>query len=366
VTTNHTDELQAILHLSARSQSFLRRIGYTTMAQLLDLGEAGQRQALVLVDRGTFAEVQARLADLYEQVPDLPQPVSIDVLGLSPRAESALARNWLFTVNALARLSGEEIEALTRVGEKAASEIRSRLEAYLSEHTLPVVTLPASLPPPTLADADLLARAEERGIPLEAIPVERLGMNRWWLSELRQRGFETLGDLARQHKDAWKDVPRVQWTMNRFLGWLVEQDETTWAAEIAAEGLSFLHRLRLERSTLAAMVTGWLWLLDERQGQVISWRYGLDGETLRLREIGERLEISPQRVQQMHKGALQTLKAVQPEDPFAAMRAWLAYTLEQAGGVLSEEGILDRLRQDVYIGQVDPAGVVRLLLAVAT
>jgi hypothetical protein len=365
MTCIHQDELQTILHLSARSRSFLRRIGYTTVAQLLELGKEGLRSELGPVDWATLFEVEERLADLYEQVPGLPRFASIAVLDLSGIAASALAQNKLRSVYQLARLSAEQIGDLPGVGEKSAREIRSKLDAHLSEHPLPVISLPSSLPPPTLADAALLARAEEQGISLDAIPVERLGLNRWWLVELRKGGFRTVGDLARQHKDAWKAMPRIQWTVNRYLGWLVEQTEATWANEIAAKGLSFLHRLRLERSTLAALAKESLWFLDERQRQVIRWRYGLDGEALRFREIGERLEVSTQRVQQMHKQALEALKAVQPDDPLAALRAWLACTLEEAGGALSKEKVLDKLRQDVYVGQVDPAGVVRLLFAVA-
>jgi hypothetical protein len=67
----------------------------------------------------------------------------------------------------------------------------------------------------------------------------------------------------------------------------------------------------------------------------------------------------------MHKRVLEALKAVQRHDPLADLRAWLACTLDEAGGALSQEEVVDKLRQDVYVGQVDPAGVVRLLFAVA-
>lgn len=365
MTDARTDELQTILHLSARSRSFLRRAGYTTVAQLLELGDRGLRLELALVAGGALYEIQARLEDLYEQVAGLSRPVPLEALSLSGRVQGALAKNGLYTVNGLARLTGQEIEALPGIGKKTAAEVRSRLDAYLAEHALPVMTLPPSLPPPTLADPALLTRAREQGIALDAIPIERLGVSRPWLDRLRRGGFRTVGELAHQHRDGWKGVAIVGWTMNRYLGWLVEQDGATWADEIAARGLSFLHRLRLERITLAAMVQGWLRLLDERQAQVVRWRHGLDGETLRFWEIGERLEISTQRAQQMHKQALKTLTEVQPEGPVDALKVWLVYTLEQAGGTLAEEEILARLCQEVYISQIEPAAAVRLLLDTA-
>ncbi|TCK60588.1 sigma-70 family RNA polymerase sigma factor [Seleniivibrio woodruffii] len=49
--------------------------------------------------------------------------------------------------------------------------------------------------------------------------------------------------------------------------------------------------------------------LDERESQIISWRFGLDGEAPRtLEEIGEKMQISRERVRQLETRALAKLR----------------------------------------------------------
>ena len=50
--------------------------------------------------------------------------------------------------------------------------------------------------------------------------------------------------------------------------------------------------------------------LDQRDGKIISWRYGLDGKgSLTLDEIGKRLKISKERVRQIEERAMKKIRA---------------------------------------------------------
>jgi RNA polymerase primary sigma factor len=49
--------------------------------------------------------------------------------------------------------------------------------------------------------------------------------------------------------------------------------------------------------------------LDERQRRVVTWRFGLDGDDPRsLAECGRHLDLSRERVRQLEKEALETLR----------------------------------------------------------
>jgi RNA polymerase primary sigma factor len=57
--------------------------------------------------------------------------------------------------------------------------------------------------------------------------------------------------------------------------------------------------------------------LSERERDVLRWRFGLDGETLSLREIAGRLGVSGERVRQLETRALGKLRAAATGEPAA-------------------------------------------------
>jgi RNA polymerase sigma factor (sigma-70 family) len=58
--------------------------------------------------------------------------------------------------------------------------------------------------------------------------------------------------------------------------------------------------------------------LSERERSVLRWRFGLDGETLSLREIAARLGVSAERVRQLENRALGKLRAAATGEPAPA------------------------------------------------
>lgn len=65
----------------------------------------------------------------------------------------------------------------------------------------------------------------------------------------------------------------------------------------------------LMNQDLSEKVKGTLKKLNERDGQILSWRYGLDGEgSQTLDEIGQRLGISKERVRQIEERAMRKIR----------------------------------------------------------
>ena len=175
--------------------------------------------------------------------------MSLDTLGLSTRARNCLRRVGLRTVAEVAALTDEQLLNIRNLGILTLAEIREKLTIYLDSNPLPeqgqlsespltpklaAPTEPEPVPP--LVDPALLARAAQ--IPLDDISIERLALPTRWGNQFHRRGIESVGELARQPADAVDQDPSVGKQLERYLTWLVEQDEATWADEVAGQGIS--------------------------------------------------------------------------------------------------------------------------------
>ena len=65
---------------------------------------------------------------------------------------------------------------------------------------------------------------------------------------------------------------KVKRQLECYLTWLVEQEEVTWADEVADRGISQLHLMKLEETSLDELTDAWLYPLREREQQSIRWR----------------------------------------------------------------------------------------------
>jgi DNA-directed RNA polymerase alpha subunit len=386
VLTNDSTPIAA-LGLSIRSYSALVRAGIATIGQL-----AAMPVELICdvpnIGIQSLTEIQTRLEDYAAHAPPPPDPTAsspasqisvpenalIDVLGLSIRPYRALMRDGIVSIGQLVQMSSEQILEIRTIGKKWLAEIEEKMETYLTEHPLlpPEPPVPVEPEPPSpLDDPTLLARAAK--VPLDNIAVERLALPVHWHNQLHRRGIESVGELAQQPADAFDQDSPVERRLNRYLTWLVEQDEATWADEVAGRGISPLHRLALSETTLEVLVGQWLDAMGPQESwvpeltrrsqyrQVICWRYGLDGESLTLEEIGKHIGVSRERVRQIQGRALQILSKPQHREVVSPLRALLVHLLEQAGGLMSEAQVEVVLRHEVIVGDVEPVGVARLV-----
>jgi RNA polymerase sigma factor (sigma-70 family) len=324
-----------------------------------------------VADRGINPLHLLRLAEVTSVTqytgdqPETQPATGIEVLGLSVRAYNCLRRVGIDTVERLAAMSDDDLLAIRNLGINSLTEIHGKLSAYLDSHPLPEQSRPPAPslpePPPPLIDPELLSRAAR--ILLDSIPLTRLALPVLLHNLLRRRGIESVGDLTRQVSEVSDRDSMVVRQLSRYLTWLVEQDEATWADEVAGRDISPLHRVFLADTTLEALMNEMLATLLERQRRVIRWRYGLDGETLTLQEVGDHLNLTRERVRQLEAKALRILQDPVRRQRILPLKALLYNLLQNAGGIMSETQIEEALRRELTIGVVSPIGVARLIFS---
>ncbi|MFZ5916523.1 MAG: sigma factor-like helix-turn-helix DNA-binding protein [Chloroflexota bacterium] len=296
----------------------------------------------------------------------------LEVLNLSRRSYNGLRRAGYHTVGEVAVLGEGELWNVHQLGKKSVAEIRERLGDYLSVRLARVSSgvvggAPRrNLASTPLADPGLLDLARQKAVPIEAISVRRLGLSESLLALLAEEGIESVDRLARQPWGRWEWSGAILQPLSRYLEWLLAQQEPVWRAEVAGQGISPLHRLALSETSLENLVVRWLSPLQDRQRQIVRWRYGLDDHKLTLREVGDRLGVSRERVRQIQERALGVLGAPQSERVVRPFMALLRHLLEQHGGLINRPLLALALARELTVGAVDAVGVSRLALSFDT
>jgi RNA polymerase sigma factor (sigma-70 family) len=85
--------------------------------------------------------------------------------------------------------------------------------------------------------------------------------------------------------------------------------------ELIADPLGEDEYERVVTNVAAAELRDLLSGLSERERNVLRWRFGLDGESMSLREISARLGVSAERVRQLESRALGKLRAAATGEP---------------------------------------------------
>jgi DNA-directed RNA polymerase alpha subunit len=368
-----------VLGLSRRSFNRLQQAGIDTVEQLAAMSDA---DLLDIPGLGVnaLAEIRGKLAAYLVTHQLLERPVSIEILDLSPRSYNLLRRNGIRTLAQLAQISPEEIRNFRNVGEKIVKEIMEKLEAYLAGHPLslseqlvvdkpkpsasPQLSVPVDKadPLPPLVDPTLLARAAQ--ISLENIPLDRLALPLHIHNQLRQRGIGSVGELAQQPTDIFGPISPVREQLILYITWLVEQSEDAWEDEVAGRGMSPLYSLMLGGMTWDDLVAQWLEVLDERECQILQWRYGFVGEALTLEEIGQLMKLTRERVRQIEARTIRKLCRPAQRYVVQSLVQFVREVLLEAGGVSTETQISEAVAEDMDIDEIDPQGVVRLLLSI--
>jgi RNA polymerase sigma factor (sigma-70 family) len=299
---------------------------------------------------------------------DSAKETPLKVLGLSVRPLNTLMHRGIDTVERLEGMSDEEILEVRNLGRKSLTEIREKLAAFLrgSSGDEPLLDKQAqevgvnSTPLPLLPVEAIQAFCR-RGVPLNEISIDRLALSGALENKLSYRRIQTLDDLAQQPRNTLPDEATLVDRFRFYLNWFLKQDTAVRAIEISGKGVSPLYSLMLKGRSLDALVENWLSVLRRRQQQIIRLRYGLQSEELTLQEIGDRLNITRERVRQLQKQALRRLRSPEARDSIRALRRSLVYWVEKAGGLVSEAELEEMIGQEMAIGDTNPAGVTRLL-----
>jgi RNA polymerase sigma factor (sigma-70 family) len=318
---------------------------------------------------------------LKQQHPSLKDnKTPIEALNLSTRPYNALRRAGVVTLGQLFTFYPELMWTIKNMGSKSMQELERQLKSYLVESMQLDITLVkmtnqegfmpgaelTSSTSSSIIEADLLDKIE--AIPLEAISVERLGLSEATNRQLNDQGVKSVGQLL-HHVEKIANNTAATDRVRCYLAWLVEQDEMKWSDEIASKGISPLYRIDLTNVTIEELFNQWLEVLTERERQVISWRFGLNKETLTLQEVGEQIGVTRERARQLEKRAVRTLQNRYKGRVKDLLRPFLAFLYQffvDHGGLLSEPEIIALLEDEqvIRLGNIDPLGVILLICEV--
>ena len=363
------------LGLSIRPHNALRRENITTIGQLARMSDEEIRDVRNIGPK-SLAEIQEKLQAylsanpalatrlakaLAQEEPPIGTPLS--ELDMPQEVQEELQAVGIRTMEEVVDYSEEELLLQLGVG---YSDVLI-LKQGLSQRGLALATKPISQP---LVESNTLTVLNQRRVPLGKIPIARLALPETWEETLRRTDFGNVQELAMASGHVLEVanflrrpdiVSKIQSRLNRYLAWLIEQDDTAWADEVAGRGISPLYRLELAETSLETLIEELLSPLTSRQMQVILWRYGLDGEELNLGEVGDRLDLTRERVRQIQNKALDILKKSRRRPIIRLLSAFMLYLLEQAGGLMNEEQAGAALRRELVIGNVNPVGAARLV-----
>ena len=378
------------LGLSRRVYNALYRGGIRTVGQLASL-KAEELLNLRNIGETSLAEIEKQLNDYLSENPHLvyysklessseelqnkaeenvnftENAPPISSLNMSRRAYNALVRTDIRTLSQLINLSDAQLEAVKHVGPKTVKEIRIKLKDYLTQN--PYVQKQLAIEKPISQSNHLFIAPEVLSqvetIPLNRISIERLGLSTSVNNRLTQQGINTIGQLLQQ-VDEIVDDGTIEMPFNRYLTWLIEQDEAVWLDEGANNGISPLLIIDLAALTIEEMINAWLDPLSDRQRNVIYGRFGLYGEEWTLQEIGEQLGVSRERVRQIQKKALRTLEYQyqhRRKNQLKPLIAHLHQIFTEQGGLLNNSEIITLLESNdiVRLGNIDPVGTVLLI-----
>jgi RNA polymerase sigma factor (sigma-70 family) len=143
----------------------------------------------------------------------------------------------------------------------------------------------------------------------------------WDIHRMRQARGEILANSGRAASSAELER-RLEWSRGRLDDVLRaerpalsldapyegDEGETDSLGDLMADPLSEEIYEQVVTGVSADAVRTLLSTLTEREQQVLSWRFGVDGEELSLRQIGRRLGMSAERVRQIEQRALVKLR----------------------------------------------------------
>lgn len=287
----------------------------------------------------------------------------IGKLLLSEGFQQRLVEAGFNTMADLAQATSYQLLDLPRVGGRSLSKLRTALISYMLEAESPFdeplekdevssgvshrqIALAALVLP------DMVTQLAEA--PLDLIPVDRLALNSIRTNELYQARTCTVGQLV-DFSSYLSGSDPVLVTLKEYLA-------NTAPDQLVRDALP-ADVLEQYQSRKIADVAFWLSLLEERERFILEKHYGLYCPILTLQEIGQRLNVTRERVRQLEKRAFRQLR----QKHSAAIDS-IAYSLAnyicECGGVITlVEAIAWLQEQPSQSTQMNLKGAVFLIAA---
>jgi DNA-directed RNA polymerase delta subunit len=244
-----------------------------------------------------------------------------------------------------------------------------QVQHYLSSNGLSLSTRWPARPLVSESSYQYLLRI---GAPLEEINISRLALPGMLKEKLLRLGIETVNSLSCQSKVVLLSaigfasnelIDILENNLKIYFEWLPAQSD--WDNEIANQSISPLYFLRLNEMSLEELIDNLLSSIPhERYRRIMRLRYGLDGGNRRtLRQIGDRLNITRERVRQLEKYSLGKLANAKHQGVIRAIYQSIGDEIRSSGGIMSVAQIGAHMEELMEIGEVNLFAAITLLLS---
>ncbi len=326
--------LETVLELARASTFYVRTV----------LGYGGRPQSILR------SLVEEHLLSLLRRAREGDD--SLRNLRLRPRTVRALWRAGIFTRDQLQRLSAADLSRIPGLGPRAIEEI---LQALPGRHGT------APEPGDAAVQAEAITLRPERA----ARPLSELALPRALVRRLEAEGLRTVGDLAAAPPERLERIPRVGVSSVRRIRSALDQYLLHTLEDVGEAAPEHTAYVRAEAAStsldarLRSLLNG---LGDRRLARILALRAGLDGRARTLAEVGRDLGLSRERVRQLERRALDSLRGSRPNE-VAALVSPLVDALATAGGVAPVGYVEGQIQTVFVLERVPPAGAAHLLVS---
>jgi len=347
----------------------------------------GTMKSLVgMVEAALLAQIEAQRAPLDR--------ISVQVLGLSSRANNALERGNIDTIQRLINCTDNNLLTIRNIGITTLEEIRNKLYSYIhkmlrkADWKSQVVETSSRIIQPAL-----LAQLELQGVSLDRIGVEVLALSRRAYNALKRTNIDTIQQLANCTESNLLSIRNIGVTtlddmrnkLNSYIdtalrtgGWDSQREHTKaiceklsqlthTSANTESSSSPPLEQVRTPLTLDEAFNELFGILKNPRQSMILRLRYGLDdGMPRTLEEVGQRFGITRERIRQIENKILNRIRHPTRRHIIDDIVRPFEFALQQAGGILKENQISEKVTEVMVLSEINPIGATRFVLKVTS
>ncbi len=231
-----------------------------------------------------------------------------------------------------------------------------------------------------MVEASLLARLEDEEAPLDRISVRVLGLSARGYNALKNANINTIQQLINRTESSLLSIRNIGvTTLDDIRNKLNSYIDTTlrtggWDSQFIQTSANTESRASppLERGiTLPTLDEAFNELFgtlkNARQSMILRLRYGLDdGMPRTLEEVGQHFGIARERVRQIENKILHRVCHPTRRRILDDIVRPFEFVLQQAGGILKENRISEKISEVTVLSEINPIGATRFVLGVTS
>jgi len=276
----------------------------------------------------------------------------LSTLGLSLPTINILHREGITTVYQLKNMSRSQILRIQSISSGAIADIKRVLGI------LPLV------------NPSLLDKLQAKGVPINQISIQDLDLASTITYRLRMANLNTVLELASCTENDLINLPGIGivWASEikrklnmyvRMINVSESKPKTTPPLVIETPSMPETPLLSFAEAVEKLLACG----KNQRTAEIMQLRCGLyDGTPRTLSEIGQQFGITRERVRQIQNETLRRMYHPARKQFLVAIYQPFETIFQQAGGILNEKQIHERIAEVAVLGDITPQGATELML----